>query len=152
MSALLMCPTKSSLLLAVPWPLFTHWQQIPLQPYLGLPTIVWLKCKLLACYFQSHFFIFIFFHQVTFTCMANFYLLLRAANKSMSKLAVFPWNTGKWLWSAFNPVFFRMWGPLTLSDNHNYALHFVMSHTQGCYLQNLQVAECTCRLMEDIEC
>lgn len=45
-----------------------------------------------------------------------------------------------------------MGGPLTLSDDHNYALHFVMSHTQGCYLPNLRVAECVCGLMEDIEC
>lgn len=83
-----------------------------------------------------------------------FYKIQIKARKSKHVKAgtVFPWNTGKWLWSAFNSVFFRMGGPLTLSDNHNYALHFVMSHTQGCYLPNLRVAECVCGLMEDIQC
>ena len=28
------------------------------------------------------------------------------------------------------------------SDNHNYALHSVTSHTQGCDLPNQQVADC----------
>ncbi len=29
-----------------------------------------------------------------------------------------------------------------LFDNHDYALHSVVSHTQGCDLQNQQVADC----------
>lgn len=70
----------------------------------------------------------------------------------MSKLAQFFLETLVNGSEVLSTVFFRMGGPLTLSDNHNYALHFVMSHTQGCYLPNLRVAECVCGLMEDIEC
>lgn len=40
---------------------------------------------------------------------------------------------------CFLPCVFQNVWP---SDNHNYALHSVVSHTQGCDLQNQQVAEC----------
>lgn len=38
---------------------------------------------------------------------------------------------------CFLQLFQNVWP----SDNHNYGLHSVVSHTQGCYLQNQQVAD-----------
>lgn len=40
---------------------------------------------------------------------------------------------------CFLPCVFQSVSP---SDNHNYVLHCVVSHTQGSYLQTQQVADC----------
>lgn len=84
--------------------------------------------------------------HVSLFCVANFTFFCEPQIKApklkrVKRSTVFRQDTGRLQMAlkCFLPcVFQNMWP----SDNHNYALHSVVSHTGGCNLQNQQVANC----------